>query len=203
MKLVCNSQYDEEDLIYLCADKDFSAGWALTKDVFCVGGALKFSCCDMQAEDARYQAELDSQVAFARQFGRKKILYNDIQEIVTADHKREDFYSNEQQEFLNFLPHSGFNFGGEDEYGITFIDHTRQNNPDVFFRENFSGTMMIADNNDIYWNVVPEKKSDKNSSMRIELFRDNKLPDREADIFDIWNDKVEAKVAKFLDFAKN
>ena len=43
----------------------------------------------------------------------------------------------------------------------------------------------------------------KNSSMRIELFRDNKLPDREAEIFDIWNDKVEAKVAKFLDFAKN
>ena len=206
LKLVCNGEYDEDDLIYLCADKNFSAGWALTKDAFCVGGNIKFECCDIKAYDSRYQEEIDSQIADARRRGRKKIFYGDIQEVVTHTPKRQDFYSKEQLDFLDFMPH-GFNFGGEDEYGITFIDHTRQNNPDVFFRESFSGTMMIGDNNDIYWNVVPEKNSDKNSSMRIELFRelfrDNKLNDRETGIVDIWNDKVEAKVAKFLNFAKN
>ena len=66
--------------------------------------------------------------------------------------------------------------------------------------------------NDVFEIVLKHKhvylsNLDKNSSMRIELFRelfrDNKLNDRETGIVDIWNDKVEAKVAKFLNFAKN
>lgn len=42
IKMICGGEYSERDLVYLCADKDFAAGWALTRDAFCVGGALKF-----------------------------------------------------------------------------------------------------------------------------------------------------------------
>ena len=40
LKMVCNGEYEESDLIHLCADEDFSAGWAFTKDSFCVGGTM-------------------------------------------------------------------------------------------------------------------------------------------------------------------
>ncbi len=61
---------------------------------------------------------------------------------------------------------------------------------------------MIADKQDIYWNILPEIKSGKDRSMMINLLRGNESPSREFDISDIWNIKIEAKIAKFLDFAK-
>ena len=202
LKLVCSGEYNEEDLIYLCADKNFSAGWALTKDAFCVGGTLKFSCCDIKAEDSRYQPEIDSKIALARRRGRKKILYSDIREVVTDTPKVEDFYRKQQSDFFDLFPNAGFNFGGKNEQGIIFIDNTRRNNDGAFFRETFAGTMMIADNQGIYWNVLPERKSDNDFSMMIKLLRGNELPGRESGISGIWNNKIEAKVAKFLNFAK-
>jgi len=62
LKMVCANEYRENDLIHLRVNEDFSAGWALTKDAFCVGGALTLI-------DDKNQRELN------------KIFYNEILEV--------------------------------------------------------------------------------------------------------------------------
>ena len=63
LKMVCNGEYEEKDLIHLCADEDFTVGWALTKDSFCVGGDISLI-----------------QVAENKQnFSKFKINYSDIE----------------------------------------------------------------------------------------------------------------------------
>ncbi|MBR0290199.1 MAG: hypothetical protein IJQ82_14575 [Selenomonadaceae bacterium] len=41
IQLVCGIEYNEDDIIHLRAMKNLSAGWAFTKDAFCVDGKLK------------------------------------------------------------------------------------------------------------------------------------------------------------------
>ena len=38
VKLVCKNQYSADDIVHMCMDIDFTVGWALTYDSFCVGG---------------------------------------------------------------------------------------------------------------------------------------------------------------------
>lgn len=78
LKLVCGG-YSENDLIHLCAAEDFSAGWALTDDAFCLGGNLKFNSIDNEQKIET----------------KHKIFYNEIAEIIVE--KTVESYS------LNFI----------------------------------------------------------------------------------------------------
>lgn len=40
LKILCNGKYYPDDIIYLRITNDFSAGWAFTKDSFCIGGSI-------------------------------------------------------------------------------------------------------------------------------------------------------------------
>ena len=35
LRLICKNKYKEEDLVHICVNKDFTAGWAFTTDSFC------------------------------------------------------------------------------------------------------------------------------------------------------------------------
>ena len=40
LKVVCDNKYSEDELIFIRVYDDFSAGWALTKDSFCVSDSI-------------------------------------------------------------------------------------------------------------------------------------------------------------------
>ena len=48
IRLVCGKGYNESDIVHLRIWSDRSAGWALTKDSFCVSGDIKIDCGDIR-----------------------------------------------------------------------------------------------------------------------------------------------------------
>ena len=40
LKILCKGKYSPDDIVYLRIAKDLSAGWAFTKDSFCIGGSI-------------------------------------------------------------------------------------------------------------------------------------------------------------------
>jgi hypothetical protein len=137
LKMICGGEYDECDLIYLRADKDFEAGWAFTRDAFCVEGAIKFQACDLQTDNISFQTELNSKVAQAKMRGRRKILYKDIAEVSTA---KFESVSNP------FLQNSySANIFGE------YLANYGNNGSDII--NSSVGGIMIVDREEIYWQV--------------------------------------------------
>lgn len=55
IRLFCGKEYDEKDIVHLCAMKDLSAGRALTKDAFCFGGEFKLRFGDLQQKKILYK----------------------------------------------------------------------------------------------------------------------------------------------------
>lgn len=168
IKLICGGEYSERDLIYLQADKDFDAGWALTRNAFCVGGAIKFRCLEMQADDAEFQAELDEKISAANLRGRKKIFYRDI---ASAEMSQENFAQPQRNDSFSFL-----GFGGVTN--------------DSFVQTSSIGRMILGDRDEIFWNVTRDDIS--------EIFSFSPTADK----FTVLNDKIEAQIVKFLNFAK-
>lgn len=186
IKLICGGEYSERDLIYLQADKDFAAGWALTRDAFCVGGAIKFQCLDMQADDAAFQAEIDEKLAQARRHGRKKILYKDIVAAQTQGN-----FAPEPQSDINGLL-GGYlslnnRFGYEDN---------------SFMTTSSIGGFMIVDRDEIYWQVTRDDFTTEDSVLMVVKTAHQNLFKRTLNKFDVLNDKIEAQIIKFLNFAK-
>lgn len=182
IKMICGGEYSERDLVYLCADKDFAAGWALTRDAFCVGGALKFQCYDMQADDVEFQAELDEKLSQAKRRGRKKILYK---EIVSAEIARGNFAQPQGNNFFNDI----LGFGG------------MENNS--FIQTSSIGGMMIVDRDEIWWSVTRDDFTLDDSFSIIVNGGPIYGNAPETDKFAVLNDKIEAQIVKFLNFARD
>ena len=184
LKVICGGDYDERDLIYLRADKDFTAGWALTKDAFCVGGAIKFQPCDVQTDEDSFQTEFNSKVTQARRRGRRKILYKEIEDVSGArfESNMNPFLQNSYRDnfFGGYLAGSG-NFGGN---MIT----------------SSIGGLMIVDRDEIYWQVIRDDFTESDSFM-LRIFDGNPY-EAPTDKFAVLNDKIETQIVRFLNFVK-
>lgn len=181
IKMICGDDCNERDIIYLRAAADFSEGWALTTDALCVGGKIKFQCCDAQTDDVEFQAELNRNIAQAKRIGRKKIFYSDISETMFGDSDEPEISGGIMEEL---------GFGG---FGNDFAA------PGTFFRTT-TGRMIIFDRDGVPWNIFCDKKI---PPMTINFFNAGNPNEISVSKLEVFDDEQESKLGKFLEFAKS
>ena len=192
MKMVCNGEYEESDLIHLCATEDFTAGWAFTKDSFCVGGEISLM-------KTRYVDNTNFQ-------HKKKIFYSDI----SAVNMQNFTFSEDNGFFDSFLQ----SFPKSNRHYREFVIIDGGGDTWQFYCEPDFSNLLNQPGND--WDMSGENFFDDGSfsqyrikflpndgSINEPVFESNTTFKSLTDRFAMVSDDIKIKIAKFLNFAKS
>lgn len=195
LKMVCDGAYEESDLIHLCALEDFSAGWAFTKDSFCVGGEISLI-------KTVYVGNTTPQ-------HKRKIFYSDIS---VADMEKFNMVMPENDSFLmgnDFLQNSP---KGNRSYREFVIIDNKGDTWQFYCEPNFSdssnqfgdGWDMSGENffDDGSFSQYGIKFLPNDGSINEPVFESSTTFKSVTDRFAIVSDDIKIKIAKFLNFAK-
>jgi len=191
LKMVCNGEYEESDLIHLCATEDFTAGWAFTKDSFCVGGEISLM-------KTRYVDNTNFQ-------HKKKIFYSDI----SAVNMQNFTFSEDSSFFDNFL--QSFPKSNSHYREFVIID-TGGDTWQFYCEPDFSNVLnqlgndfdMSGENffDDGSFSQYGIKFLPNDGSINEPIFESNTTFKSLTDRFAMVSDDIKIKIAKFLNFAK-
>ena len=196
LKMVCNGEYEESDLIHLCATEDFTAGWAFTKDSFCVGGEISLMKT-RYVDNANFQH-------------KKKIFYSEIAEakFINSNTTIEDNFGF----FQRFAMVTRNQILSDETFREFVIVDTSGDTWQFYCEPDFSNVLnqlgndfdMSGENffDDGSFSQYGIKFLPNDGSINEPVFESNTTFKSLTDRFAMVSDDIKIKIAKFLNFAK-